>query len=174
MNSIFLTRLIRLFLTLFFQVLVFNNIHLFGYITPLVIGYMVVCFHRNTSRTGMLLWGFTTGLLFDIFSNTAGMASAALTLAAMVQPTLLNMLAPRDAAEDFTPTFLSMGFSKYLTYVLMLMLVLHGAFYLLDAFTLAEWPMTLMAIFGGAILTSLLVILIELFVRSKKGSKLYL
>ena len=75
MNSIFLTRLFRLFILLLFQVLVFNNIHLLGYITPLVIGYMVVCMHRNASRIAVLVWGFVIGLLFDTFSNTAGMGA---------------------------------------------------------------------------------------------------
>ena len=75
MNSIILTRVLRLLILIVLQVLVFNNIHLFGYITPLVIGYMVVCFHRNTFPTEILIWGFVTGLIFDIFSNTAGMGT---------------------------------------------------------------------------------------------------
>lgn len=166
MNSTFLSRLFRLLTILCFQVLVFNNIHLMGYITPLVMGYMLVCFHRNTSRTGILLWGFVTGLIFDVFSNTAGMASAACTLVAMVQPVLLNMLAPRDAAEDFTPSFTTMGFWNYVLYVLLLMLILHGVFYLLDAFTLMEWHLTLFSIVGGSLLTTIIIIFIELLVRS--------
>ena len=70
MNSIIITRVLRLLILIVLQVLVFNNIHLFGYITPLVIGYMVVCFHRNTSPTEILIWGFVTGLLFDLFLDT--------------------------------------------------------------------------------------------------------
>ena len=64
MNSIILTRVFRLLILIVLQVLVFNNIHLFGYITPLVIGYMVVCFHRNTSQTEILIWGFVSTSLF--------------------------------------------------------------------------------------------------------------
>ena len=45
MNSIFFTRLFRLLILLLVQVLVFNNIHLLGYITPLVIGYM--CYYGD-------------------------------------------------------------------------------------------------------------------------------
>ncbi|MBR1667854.1 MAG: rod shape-determining protein MreD [Bacteroidaceae bacterium] len=173
MSSVFFTRLSRLFILLFFQVLVFNNIHLFGYVTPLVIGYMIVCFHRNTSRVGILLWGFSIGLLFDIFSNTAGMASASCTLIAMFQPVLLNMFAPRDAAEDFTPTFDTLGFWNYFLYILLLMFALHGVFYLLDAFTLVDWQLTLISIFGSSIFTTLIIIFIELLVRPRKKTKHY-
>ena len=153
---------------LLFQVLVFNQVHLLGYITPLVMGYMIVCFHQGTSRSSVLMWGFITGLLFDIFSNTAGMAAASCTLIAMLQPPLLSIFIPRDAAEEFTPSFHTLGFWKYLLYVLLLMLILHGAFYLLDAFTLANWQLTLLSIGGGAVLTTLLIFFIELLVRSRK------
>ena len=173
MSSVFFTRLSRLFILLFFQVLVFNNIHLFGYVTPLVIGYMIVCFHRNTSRVGILLWGFSIGLLFDIFSNTAGMASASCTLIAMFQPVLLNMFAPRVSAEDFTPTFDTLGFWNYFLYILLLMFALHGVFYLLDAFTLVDWQLTLISIFGSSIFTTLIIIFIELLVRPRKKTKHY-
>ena len=173
MSSTFLIRLFRLLMILCIQVLVFNNIHLMGYITPLVMGYMLVCFHRNTSRTGILMWGFVTGLLFDIFSNTAGMASAACTLVAMVQPGLLNMLAPRDAADDFTPTFNTLGFWNYIFYVFLLMSLLHGTFYLLDAFTLMEWPLTLLSIAGGALMTTIIIVFIELPLRAHTKSAHY-
>ena len=168
MKAIFLQRLTRLFVLLLFQVLVFNQVHLLGSITPLVMGYMIVCFHQGTSRSSVLMWGFITGLLFDIFSNTAGMAAASCTLIAMLQPPLLSIFIPRDAAEEFTPSFHTLGFWKYLLYVLLLMLILHGAFYLLDAFTLANWQLTLLSIGGGAVLTTLLIFFIELLVRSRK------
>ena len=145
MNSIIITRVLRLLILIVLQVLVFNNIHLFGYITPLVIGYMVVCFHRNTSHTEILIWGFVTGLLFDLFSNTAGMGAASCTLIAMIQPYWLNLLAPRDSADDFTPTITTMGFWNYILYVIQQMVVLHGCFYLLDAFTLSDWFLTLLS-----------------------------
>ena len=172
MSSIFFGRLIRLLVLLVFQVLVFNNIHLFGYATPLVIGYMLVCFHRNASRIHLLWWGFITGFLFDLFSNTVGMASISCTLLAMMQPTLLNMFMPHDVAEDFTPTFRTMGMWKYILYTFVMMLVLHTAFYLLDAFTLAYWPLTLLSDAVGSLATTILIIMIELLVRSNSRSKL--
>lgn len=167
MNSTLLQRLSRLLVLLFFQVLVFNQIHLLGYITPLVIGYMVVCFHRGTSRSTILLWGFSIGILFDMFNNTAGMASASCTLTAMMQPTLLRIFTPRDAAEDFTPTLHTLGFGNYLLYVSVMMLVLHSMFYLLDAFTLVDWTLTLISIAGSTVLTTLLILFIELLVRPR-------
>lgn len=168
MNSIFFMRLFRLLTLLFVQVLIFNHIHLFGYITPLMMGYMVVCFHRNTSRSIALLWGFVTGLLFDMFNNTAGMAASACTLMAMIQPVLLNMMAPRDSADNLIPSFSTLGFWNYTLYVLLLMSVQHTVFYLLDAFTLVDWPLTLFSIIGGSLVATLITIFFEMLVRTRK------
>lgn len=168
MSSIFITRLARFLILIFFQVLILNQVHLLGYITPLLIGYMVVCFHRGSSRIGMLLWGFATGLTFDMFSNTAGMGASAMTLIAMMQPSLLTLFTPRDATEDFTPTFRTLGFWTYFLYVFILMLVLHTVFYLLDAFTLANWQLTLISIGGGTMMATIITIFVELLVHPKE------
>lgn len=173
MNSPFLLRLTRFFVLSFLQVIVFNHIHLFGYVTPLAIGYMMVCIHRETSRTSMLLWGFFIGLVFDLFCNTAGMASASCTLAAMIQPQLLNMFKPHDAAENFTPSITTLGFGRYTLYAFMLLLILHTAFYLLDACTLANWSLTLLAIGSGTALSTVIVIGMELLVRTNTKKELH-
>lgn len=168
MNSVFFVRLFRLAIMLVLQVLVLNNVHLFGYVTPLLIGYMLVCLHSGTSRVSALLWGFLTGLVFDVFCNTAGMASSACTLVAMMQGPFLSMFVPRDAPEKFVPTHRSLGFWSYLAYVFVLMLVLHAVFYALDAFSLANWQLTLTAIIGGTILSTILAFFADLLVRGGK------
>ena len=171
MNSIVLLRIGRLFILLLLQVLVFNHIHLFGYITPLVMGYMVVCFHSGTPRVEILIWGFAIGLLCDVFGNTAGMGAAACTLIAMMQPVLLERLSPRDSEDDLIPSIASLGFWNYTFYVFLLMLVLHGCFYLLDAFTLVDWPLTFLSIGGGSVFATLIILCIELIVHAPKDPK---
>jgi hypothetical protein len=54
------------------------------------------------------------------------------------------------------------------------MAVLHGSFYLLDAFTLADWPLTLLSILGGSVLTTLIIIFIELLLHTNKEQTLHL
>lgn len=168
MSSMFFIRLLRLVLLLLVQVLVLNQVNLLGYITPFIIGYMMVCMHFGTSRIAALLWGFSIGFIFDIFSNTAGMASAACTFVAMIQQPLLGMFAPRDSAENFVPTFSTIGIWSYSLYTIILTFVLHAVFYLLDAFSLADWQLTLYSVVGGTIVSSLFSIVVELLVRKGK------
>jgi len=170
MSYKFLLRLARLLLLVIFQVLVVNQVHIMGYITPLILGYMLICFQRGSSRIGILLWGFAVGFIFDIFSNTSGMASAACTLVAMVQQPLLEKFVSHDSAEDVIPSIRTLSFGSYITYVFILNLILHAVFYALDAFTFHNWQLTLIAIGGGTIISTIVTIFIDLLVRSRKNS----
>ena len=167
MSYTFLARIIRMIVVLFIQILIFNNIHIAGYITPLFIGYMLIPFNKGAGRIELLIWGFITGLIFDMFSNTAGMGAASCTLLAMLQPGLVNLFTPRDAADNFTPGFRTMGVWGFTCYCLLSMLVLHGLFYALDAFMLQDWLLTLIAIAGGSLATMVLCIVAELAIKSK-------
>ena len=170
MNYQTLLRIGRLALLLVIQVFFLNHIHIAGYITPLFIGYMVTRFGYGYPRILLLLWGFATGVLFDIFSNTAGMAAASCTLLAMMQPSLLKHIMPYDAAEGFSPSIATLGFGNYLVYALCCMLVLNTTFYLLDAFTLNNWQLTLLSISGSSVMATLLCICADLLLhKSKRG-----
>ena len=167
MNYKYLIRLLRMVIVLVIQVLILNHIHILGYITPLLMGYVIIPFHRGSSRIEMLLWGFITGFLFDIFSNTAGMASASCTLLAMFQPSLLTLFTPRDAAEDFTPSIKTIGVWQYILFSMLCMLIVHATFYALDAFTIYNWQLTLTAILGGTLTATFLSFTAELLSRNK-------
>lgn len=169
MDFAFLRRLAVMAVILAIQVLLLNNIHLFDCITPLLIGYMIIYTRRGASRIGVMLVGFFVGLLFDMFSNTLGMGAASCTLLAFVQPSLLGIFTPRDAADDFEPGMHAMGIWLYAAYLFSSMLVLHAAFYILEAFSVSDWRMALMAIFGGTVLSTAIVFICESITSNQRG-----
>lgn len=160
-------RCLRMVVVLIIQIIILNHIHIIGYITPLILGYMIIPFNKNAGRIELLIWGFLTGLIFDIFSNTAGMGAGSCTLLAMVQPAILNLFRPRDAAEDFSPSIKVMGFWKYTLYILLCTFVIHAVFYALDAFTLANWQLTLLAIAVGTLIITILCLIAGFIVKPK-------
>ncbi len=168
MDRTFLFRILRFLLLLIVQVVVLNNVYLWGYATPLLIGYAVLRFHYGSSREGMLLWAFIAGLVYDVFSNTMGMCMASMTLLAMVQPLLLGLFKPRDASEEFTPSMRGMGVGLFLPYTFLGMLVLHLSFYMLEAFTLDNLQLTMTAVLGGSLLSTVIAIFVEVLLRDRK------
>ena len=144
------------------QILVLNHLHIFGYATPLLVGYMLICFRQTNDRITLMVWGVVTGLLFDLFSNTMGMCCASMTLLGFVRPALLRYFTPISDTEGFRPSIRSMKIGNYTLYTLSCMGVLHGAFYLLDVFSIAKLHITLLAIIVGSVVATAIVVLTEM------------
>lgn len=152
-------------LILLVQLVLLNNIHLFGYVSPVVIAFMTMNFRRGSSRIGLLLWGFATGFFYDLFSGTMGMGMFTATLLAMLQPFLLALFTPRDAADDMVPSMYEMGMHRYLLYTFFSMLLFHTVYYLLDAFMLANLCLTVIAIGTGTLLSFAILALFQSMTR---------
>lgn len=156
-------------LLLAIQLMVLNSIHLFGYATPLLIGYVIIRFRCSSSRISLLLFGFVTGLIFDLFSNTMGIGAASMTLLAFVQPILLDKFMSKDETDKFRPTIRTMGLVSYSLYALTSFLILHLAFYILEAFSMANFWLTFAAIITGSLVATALTLLIELIWNDRKA-----
>lgn len=143
------------------QVLVLNHIHLFGCATPLLYVYFIIMFRRNYPRWAMLLWGFTLGLLIDIFANTPGVTCGTLTLAAFVQPYILRPFIPRDSADDMEPTMHSLGTAQYCYYALLMVFLFCAVFFTLEMFSFFNILLWLECIGGSTVITFLLILVIE-------------
>jgi len=149
------------------QLLVFNHIHLFGYATPLPYVYLVLSLPMDTERWEALLWGFTCGLLADITMLTPGVGAFALTLTAFMQPTLLKLMAPKDAVEDMRPSYSTMGFWSYSYYAGILTLQFSLAYFCVLAFNFHHFTDLAISFFSSWALTFLLCLIFQGF-RKKR------
>ena len=131
----FLKRLAWALLLLALQVLVLDQVHPWGYGAPLVCSLFVIILPLGTSRSEALLWGFGVGLVADIFAGTPGIGSAAMTLVGLVQPPLLELMAPRDSDEELHPSFSAMGRWNYLQFIALLLLLHHVVYFGLEGFS---------------------------------------
>jgi rod shape-determining protein MreD len=148
------------------QVLILNHIHLFQIATPLLYVYYVVTFRMDTPKWVILTSSFGLGLLVDIFSNTAGMAAGCMTLIAMIQPYLMQLLAPRDAGENMEASAASLGSVKYAFLCTIQVLIYCVLFFAIESFSFFDWQMWGLRALGSALLTLVMVLAIE-SVRSK-------
>lgn len=148
---------------LLLQVFVFNHVHILGYATPLPYLYLLLILPSATPRWVYVLVGFAFGLLLDLFTNTPGMAAAALCLTGLFVPLLLRAFAPKDSDDDtFLPSRRSMETGGFLKYAFSATLVLCAAFFTIEAFSFFD-PLTLLYnIAGSTLLTTLFVWGIEL------------
>ena len=162
-----LKRLMIMLLLVAFQVLVLNHLQLMGYGTPLVFVVLLLYMPMDSLKAGVLLWGFFTGLLIDIHSNTPGVASGAMTFAALLQPPLLKLTAPKDAPEDITPNMQTMGTWNYVRYMMLIFLMHHLVYFGLECFSLYHIADAALLMATSWISSILLALLLETF-RKKK------
>lgn len=143
------------------QVLVLNHVYLFDVATPLLYVYFAITFRRNFPKWQVLLWSFSLGLVMDMFTNTPGLAAGTMTLVALLQTYLMELLAPRDSAEDLNASIAAMGISKFATLSVILTLLYCLVFFALEAFTFFGWLLWLERVFGSTLLTVMLILAID-------------
>lgn len=167
MNLSWIRNLLFFVVLLLVQVLIFNNIHLFDCATPLLYVYFVLPAKRNNPKWATLLCGFAMGLCVDLFANTPGVASAAMTLVALLQPYLLMLFVPRDSPDDLRPSFKTLGIAKYMLYTFLMVFVYCLAFFSLEVFNFFNWAQWAGCVLGSTVLTLILVWVIENLVKRK-------
>ena len=161
-----------LFLVLL-QVMVLNHVQWSGYVNPYIYILFIMLLPLETPKWAVLLLGFTTGLIIDMFGNTSGLHAAASTLLAFARPGILNLIAPRDGYEPetaFTPQ--KMGLNWFLAYVIMLTVIHHFFYFYVEVFRFDEFFYTFFkALVNSAITILLIVIGIYLFGKQSKANE---
>lgn len=161
MQKIFL-RIVWFVLLVLLQALVFNNIHIGGYAIPMPYLYFLLTLPSTLGRGYLLLWAFGLGFCVDLFSNTTGVTAAALTMVAFVRPYLLNIFVSREKAEDgYDPGAAAMKWGPFFRYVAVLTLLHSLLFFLIEAFSMANWEELLFKIGTSFLLTLLIVCAFE-------------
>lgn len=143
------------------QALVFNRIHLLGVATPLMHVCLIIGIRRSTPRWLSIVWAFCMGLLIDVFENTPGVTASSLTLAALLQPMLLELFLSRDADDSLMPSVATLGFAKYCYFSALLLFIYTVVFFTVEMFTFFNWLYWLECIGGCWLLTFLLILVVE-------------
>ena len=110
-----------------------------------------------------LLLAFGMGLTMDIFYDTGGLHAAAAVLLAFVRPAVLRLLRPRDgydAADAVNVHF--MGPAWFLTYLGVLVLVHHLAFFLLELGSFRHFGFTLEKVGASWAFTGVALLIVQL------------
>ena len=135
MNNVIFRNIIRFVVLVLLQVLVFNNIEVFSYITPYIYVLFILLLPFEISRTWLLIIGFLLGFTVDIFSNTGGIHTAATVLMAYVRPWIQNSISSRqEFDQSVQPGINNQGFVWFFLYSLILISIHHVFLFYLESF----------------------------------------
>ncbi|QHT68619.1 Rod shape-determining protein MreD [Rhodocytophaga rosea] len=126
----------------------------------------------DTNSVLLLLLGFGTGLLVDIFYDTMGIHAAASTFIMYLRPYVIMFITPRGGYEqNMRLNMQSMGLEWFLPYMLSLTFIHHTILFFVEASQLSLFLFTLLKVVCSTVFTCVIIILIQyLFYTSKSRS----
>jgi hypothetical protein len=125
----------------------------------------------RTPRLALLLIGFIYGLVLDAFMYTPGLHAASCTLMAFMRPYIISILLPKEVGETGypEPSYKSMGFIPYGTYIVLMTLSHHLYLTLLEWLQFGGFLIFLLKVFASTGVSLLLVLITEM-IFSRKSS----
>ncbi|PID69302.1 MAG: rod shape-determining protein MreD [Flavobacteriales bacterium] len=141
------------------QVLVFNNMLLFGYINPMVYILFVILFPIRKERGLLLVSSFLLGLIIDFFLDSGGTNAAATLAIAYFRLPILKWLMRKSEIDFLVFKITKLPFTKMLSFIAIITLIHHFIIFSLEYFNFAE----ITTILSRTILTSIFTIILIIF-----------
>lgn len=155
-----------------FQVLILNNIQFSGFVNPFLYLFFIISLPLETPKWLLMLLSFLIGLSVDIFSGTLGMHASASVFLAFCRPYILNLIAPREGYEvNQKPSISELGFSWYLTYSALSVLLHHLFLFFVEVFRFSDFFATLGRVLASSLFTLVIILISQLFFFQSKSGK---
>lgn len=166
-NDIFINA-VRFIVLVFVQVLILNNINLFGYINPYLYIYFILMYPLDENKGLLIFLGFLLGLSIDIFEDSGGVHAAACTFIAYIRPVVLKY--SFGVSFEYNSIKIDKAdFSEKLTYITSLVFMHHFVMFSLEIFSINHILLLLKStLFSG--IFSIILIIGTMILFAKKSS----
>ena len=168
MNNQLGINIVRFIFLILLQVLICNNILLFGFINPYLYIIFILLYPMNTERWQFLFACFSLGLFLDIFQNSGGTHAAACLIIAFIRPFVLeNCFGLNYVHQNLKLN--NVEFKGLLLYVIIMSFIHHAIVFSLEVFDLSHIRYILLQTLFSSIFSSILILIsLSLFLKKKK------
>lgn len=144
------------------QVLLFNQISVFGFATPFLYIYFLLKLPVGRNVFYVIIMGFLMGLIIDIFLNTPGINATALTIVATFRHSMLRLFYAKEEFEDYVPSIYSAS-APFIKFSIMAVTIHQTLLYGLEAFSLFNPEILFFRWLSSIILTLILIFALDGF-----------
>ena len=167
-NNEILVNIARFVTLLLVQILLLNNINVFGYVNPYLYPLFILVFPLTGNKSLLILLAFVLGLTMDIFGDSGGVHAAASVFIAWIRPAILKFSFGVSYQLN-TLKISTAPFSKQLMYISTMVLVHHFILFSMEIFNMSYIILiSKSTLFSGIFSVILMMITIVLF--SKKAT----
>jgi rod shape-determining protein MreD len=168
MNSSLFFNLFRFIILLSLQVIVFNNINLFGFISPFPYILFIILYPVNGNKSGLLVASFLLGIILDMFSNSGGIHTTASLLLAYFRPSIFKF------AFGVSYEYQTIKLNDTLTperfsFLLVAVVLHHLVLFIFEAFQFSLlWDILIRTLLSSSITLIICIIIIYLIKPNKR------
>jgi rod shape-determining protein MreD len=168
MNSSLFFNIARFFILLIIQIVVFNNINLFGFISPFPYVLFIILYPVNGNKSGLLIASFFLGIILDMFSNSGGIHTAACITLAYFRPAVFKFAF--GVSYEYQTIKLNDSLTpERFSFILVSVLLHHAILFVLEAFQFSLiWDILVRTILSSIITIIICIILIYLIKPNKR------
>ena len=168
MNSAVIMGFVRFFLLLAAQIIIFNNINLFGYINPFPYILFIILFPVNGNKQLLVITSFLLGITMDLFSNSGGVHTTACLILAYARPSIFKF--SFGVSYEYQTIKINDSLtSERFSFLLVSVVIHHFTLFILEVFQLSFlWDILLRTIIGTLFTLLICILLIYIFKPSKR------
>ncbi|MDP3354104.1 MAG: rod shape-determining protein MreD [Flavobacteriaceae bacterium] len=159
MSNIFFSHAFRFVGLVFLQILIFNNINLFGYLNPYPYIAFVFLFPFKKERSALLILSFLIGLTIDFFTDSGGIHAASTLFIAYFRLYFVRLILRKSEFEYYTFQITSISVDKVLMYFFVLILIHHFMMFSLEFFDIQS----IFEILKRTLLSTIFTFLVTIF-----------
>ncbi len=142
-----LTQIVRAILLIFIQVFILSQIEIGWGIHIMIYPIFILLLPFDFKPILVLLIAFVFGMIIDSLSNTGGLQTSSLLALALFRYPIFKYNSPRDGYDGiYSGTIYEMGGSWFLKTSVILLLIQHVWFFVLESFSSNDFLYTLQKI----------------------------
>ena len=170
MAKIIIFNVIRFIVLLLLQVAVLKNMGYYNLAVAFPYILILLLLPIGTPNIMLYVLALLTGLSIDAFYDSIGVHAAACVALAFFRTFFHKITIELDEQGSFnTPSWGTMGFKWYSTYILFSILIHHSVLFLIEAFSFQNFLVTLQSIALSSLFTLIVIFVISLLTYQKKS-----
>lgn len=156
-------------LSIVFQVVVLDNVKLYGYINPHIVPGLLMMCKLLFNRYLHLFMSFVAGLAIDIWNSTGGLYASSLAMISFLP--LQNVLGFAVVNDYKTIRSETMEIQRFLLYITLSYLVFFTWLYLIDNFGFKNFNVILLKILYSSAVSVALIVLSDIILSNSAKAK---
>ncbi len=169
MSRTIFTTILQFILISLAQILLLNNIQLFGYMQPLIYIWFIILLPNSFPKWIVMILGFLMGFTMDVFSAQLGFHTATATLTATIKPMMLSWFVNNFDNNTFRPSIAEMGFLSFSGFTSSIVFLHTTIYILIESFSFAEILNLLLRILISSLISIGLILISDaLFIKERK------